>query len=99
MPIYPGPICIFCKHFDKENKERNPISMKCKAFPNGIPIEIKTGRADHRFPYDEDKGFRFVPIENPDELPLNLRRDHTQESISRAIMYISRHIENGGIPE
>ena len=51
--------CMFCKHFDLEEKAIN----KCKAFPDGIPEEIMIGKFDHRKKYKGDNGIRFEPIE------------------------------------
>jgi len=39
--------------------------MKCKAFPKRftIPLEIWTGKNDHKTPYPGDNGIMFEPIE------------------------------------
>jgi len=43
--------CLTCKHlFD------NTI---CKAFSKGIPIEILSGKFDHRKPFKGDNGIQF----------------------------------------
>jgi hypothetical protein len=34
-------------------------SFKCKAFPDGIPLEIIEGKLDHTQPYEGDRGIRF----------------------------------------
>ena len=38
-------ICFNCKNF--KNKSYNGKTYKCKAFPNGIPEEILTGKESH----------------------------------------------------
>lgn len=42
-------------------------TLKCKAFPNGVPDAIATGSRDHRKPYRGDGGFRFE--QNPQREP------------------------------
>lgn len=41
-----------------------PFSLKCKAFPQGIPETILHGRWDHREPFEGDNGILYEP-ENP----------------------------------
>jgi len=43
--------CAFCIH-DGPNGT-------CKAFPNGVPLGIRTNNLDHRKPIEGDKGIRF----------------------------------------
>lgn len=35
----------------------------CKAYPRGIPVEILTGKVNHRKPYKGDNGIQFEPVE------------------------------------
>lgn len=35
--------------------------IKCRAFPEGIPKAILTGRHNHTRPYPNDRGFQFDP--------------------------------------
>jgi len=48
--------CEYCKHLQK--------GVKCKAFPNGIPEEIRLNKHDHKYPYKGDHGIQFEPIDS-----------------------------------
>ncbi|MCB9731990.1 MAG: hypothetical protein H6745_05080 [Deltaproteobacteria bacterium] len=37
----------------------------CAAFPDGIPLAIQQSRADHREPFEGDRGLRFQPTLDP----------------------------------
>ena len=52
VPALYSPICNQCRH-------REPGTVVCKAFPNRIPKDILTGRANHKNPYPGDHGIRF----------------------------------------
>ena len=41
--INPPPICVLCKHYDREESS-------CRAFPRGIPAEITQELNDHMEP-------------------------------------------------
>lgn len=58
MPIIYPEVCMFCKHLFNSNVRQN--QYKCKAFPDGVPREIYQGKYDHRNPYPNDLGIRFV---------------------------------------
>ena len=51
----PNVYCISCLHFLKWDSE---LSV-CKAFPNGIPLEIWHHEIDHLEPYEEDNGYQY----------------------------------------
>lgn len=54
------PQCANCVHLLKEGK--------CKAFPKGIPDEIFiNGTHDHNYPFQNDNGIRFEPVNKKDE--------------------------------
>lgn len=52
IKIY-SPTCFHCKHLATSEKR------ECKAFPDGIPIEIWNGNNDHTKPYKGDNGIMF----------------------------------------
>ena len=55
--------CEMCRHFQAFRAgNRAPV---CKAFPEGIPIEISGDEQDHHQPFLGDNGIQFEPIEEP----------------------------------
>ncbi len=44
-------ICSECKHYRGD--------MECKAFPEGIPIEVFSGEFDHHDEHRDDGGIQF----------------------------------------
>ena len=51
-----GPLCYACQRW------RGLVSGKgftCEAYPDGIPVEILVSLADHRMPFEGDRGLRF----------------------------------------
>ena len=50
------PICIYCTNYIGD--------MKCKAFPNGIPVSILNREVYHTKNIDGDNGIKFeaVPV-------------------------------------
>lgn len=53
-----GVQCPNCKNL---NQGDGPLT--CKAFPDGIPELILTGRVDHSQPYLGDNGILYDPID------------------------------------
>jgi hypothetical protein len=52
------PQCFDCAHLDRSNSF-NPL--RCRAFPEMIPVPIQMNKHDHRKPYAGDHGIRFEP--------------------------------------
>jgi len=48
--------CTFCAH-------RSPDGSKCRAYPNGIPVEILFNEHDHFTPFQGDNGILYEPIQ------------------------------------
>ena len=61
IQIPPRP-CVGCRFYDQPE-------WNCRAFPNGIPDEIKRGEHDHREPFPGDGGLQFEAIDPVQEIP------------------------------
>jgi hypothetical protein len=47
------PLCLSCAHTNNDGT--------CKAFPEGIPLEIVSGEVNHMQPYEGDNGIQYEP--------------------------------------
>jgi hypothetical protein len=56
MTPYLRPLCTNCKHLFRYPERHRKT---CKAFPDGVPIEIAASFHDHRKPYPGDNGIMF----------------------------------------
>lgn len=54
IPIQLSEQCATCKHWTQ--------NVQCLAFPELIPEAIRTGKHDHREPFEGDQGIRYEPI-------------------------------------
>lgn len=59
MVTYEPPMCVGCRHYRRDDER----DLTCDAFPGGIPAPILHGTADHRRPYQGDRGIRFAPVD------------------------------------
>jgi hypothetical protein len=48
--------CTFCAL-------RSPDATNCRAFPEGIPVEIITNEHDHTVKFPGDNGILYKPVE------------------------------------
>jgi len=55
------PKCLMCRHFDRT--EPDSYALRCKAFPQGIPMDIVQGEQEHVTPYPGDNGILYEQIE------------------------------------
>ena len=53
--------CHKCKYYVEPTEY--DLMPKCKAFPEGIPLEIFREEVDHEKPYPGDNGIQYEPIE------------------------------------
>jgi hypothetical protein len=58
--IVTEPICFSCKHLNVLNVD----TFTCKAFKDGIPIQIINGENNHNKPFKGDNDIQFEPIKN-----------------------------------
>lgn len=62
IPFY-SSVCSLCKHYRSNEGEGG---RTCAAFPkaDSIPLEIWTGKNNHREPYPGDHGIQFESASN-----------------------------------
>jgi hypothetical protein len=53
------PRCLECKHFNSIDNDK----LSCKAFPDGIPIDIITGKPHTKPTKQQDNKIVFEPID------------------------------------
>lgn len=63
-------ICFLCHYYEEGTAPDNESGRpRCKAFPEGIPMEIFNGGFDHREPLgDETITFRLAQNKTPEDL-------------------------------
>jgi hypothetical protein len=62
MAMISDPQCFDCIHLDRSGDFR---ILRCRAFPDEIPLPIQMNKHDHRKSYPGDHGIRFEPIAEP----------------------------------
>jgi hypothetical protein len=53
------PQCFACAHLDRSGTYS---LLRCRAFPDEIPVLIQMNKHDHRKPYPGDHGIHFEPM-------------------------------------
>jgi hypothetical protein len=72
--------CAYCKHLRKRISAHT-----CKAFPDGIPEDISSGKVRHIEPYPNDRGVRFTVLPSRAEaFALHRRGEIAQPYIDEA---------------
>lgn len=59
---YPVVSCYYCRWYWGVSRGKD----RCKAFHEGIPDEIRSGRHKHRRKFEGDRGVRFEAKEVPE---------------------------------
>jgi hypothetical protein len=57
LVVNPYWFCASCKHLDKAAAERE--SLRCNAYPRGIPLDIVFGQTEHDHPLEGDHGIQY----------------------------------------
>jgi hypothetical protein len=60
MTFIAMPLCAGCKPSNRDGS----WDFRCAAFPDGIPEAITMSEADHREPFEGDRGIRFETIDD-----------------------------------
>lgn len=63
-----SPICATCKHF---NKRKPKEKATCRAFPDGIPEDILSGKISHLEHIEGDRGYKYEPNETMKQVVAN----------------------------
>lgn len=61
MVSYPPPLCYYCMNEYARNEDDDSFPPACRAYPDGIPVEILHSSVDHRQPYPGDGGILYDP--------------------------------------
>lgn len=60
LKVVPVGICHLCRYLDTSPEGG---ARRCKAFPTGIPDEVRFGLHDHHKPFPGDHGIQFEPLD------------------------------------
>ena len=84
-------ICHFCRHYDLDATLDG--MFRCKAFPKAMPMIIRSGEFDHRYPYPGDNGIRFERFTREEDMPNRLGVSTLQEyneAVDEHILYLEK---------
>jgi hypothetical protein len=81
--------CFDCKHYDFWG-EYGVFTMKCKAFPEGIPLEIWTNKNTHRKSYPGDTGIQYEKLNKETDDEYNRKKEEHEKSAKEGLLWLKQ---------
>lgn len=86
--FYDSP-CFDCKYYDFWG-EHGVFTMKCKAFPEGIPFEIWTHEVNHTSPYTGDNNIQYEKLDENLEREYNQNKRECEQSSKEGLLWLKK---------